>query len=151
MPVANSILRSFVAVVTGVGNVVDELGVQLTLLWLYESKRYDRLGRILEVVRNIPDRARVLGVRVVVVVELNVGRLAAFWGPPFSPAEYISDGGRTADGCIAKRVNSLRLTVSLAGQGRFGPVLWGRHSLFKRLSMIGAGQAVLKPGAPFPS
>ena len=78
MPVANSILRSFVVVVTGVGNAVDKLGVQLASLWWHESKRYDRFGRVLEVVRNIPDRARVLGVRVGVVVELNVGRSLRF-------------------------------------------------------------------------
>ena len=94
MPITNSILRSFVVVVTSVGNAVDELGVQLALLWLYESERYDRLGRVLEVVRNIPDRARVLGIRVVVVVELNVGRSRCFGGPPFSPAECTSGGGR---------------------------------------------------------
>ena len=97
MPVTNSILRSFVAVVTGVGNVVDELSVQLTFLWLYESERYDRLGRILEVVRNIPDRALVLGVRVVVVVELNVGRPRRFGVRHFRlPSIYRAAGGRRA-------------------------------------------------------
>ena len=60
MPVTDPILRSLVAVVAGVGNAVDELSVQLTSLWLDEGKRYDRLGRILEVVRNVPDRAGVL-------------------------------------------------------------------------------------------
>ena len=89
MPVANSILRSFVAVVTGVGNVIDELGVQLASLWLYESERYDRLGRVLEVVRNILDRARVLGVRVVVVVELNVGRSRRLGVRHFACRVYI--------------------------------------------------------------
>ena len=35
MPVTDPILRSLVAVVTGVGNAVDELSVQLASLWLY--------------------------------------------------------------------------------------------------------------------
>ena len=100
MPVANSILGSFVAVVTGVGNVIDELGVQLASLWLYESERYDRLGRVLEVVRNILDRARVLGVRVVVVVELNVGRSRRLGVRHFRlPSVHRAAGGCTAEMC----------------------------------------------------
>ena len=94
MPVAYSILWSFVVVVTSAGNAVDELGVQLASLWLYESERYDRLGRILEVVRNVPDRARVLGVRVVVVVELNVGRSRRFGVRHFRLPSVRSGGGR---------------------------------------------------------
>ena len=107
MPVTDPILRSLVVVVTGVGNAVDELSVQLTPLWLYESKRYDRLGRILEVVRNVPDRAGVLGVRVVVVVELDVGRSWRFGVRHFRLPIILSGGGRVQQ----KRINQLSLTV----------------------------------------
>ena len=87
-----------VAVVAGVGNAVDELSVQLTSLWLYESKRYDRLGRILEVVRNVPDRAGVLGVRVLVVLELNAGGSRRFGVRHFC----LPSAHRAAGGCIAE-------------------------------------------------
>ena len=96
--------------VTGVGNAVDELGVQLTSLWLYESKRYDRLGRILEVVRNVPDRARVLGVRIVVFVELNVGGSRRFGVCHFR----LPSVHRAAGGCIAEMC---QLTKTRRGVG----------------------------------
>ena len=100
MPMTNSILSFFVFVVTGVGNAVDELGVQLTSLWLYESKRYDWFGRILEVVRNVPDRGRVLGVRVVVVVELNAGGSRRFGVRHFClPSVHRATGGCIAETC----------------------------------------------------
>ena len=100
MSVTHCILWSFVVVATGVGNAVDELGVQLASLWFHESERYDRLGRILEVVRNVPDRARVLGGRVVVIVELNVGRSQRFGVRHFRlPSAHWAAGGCIAEMC----------------------------------------------------
>ena len=68
------VARLDVAVAKGVRDRVDKVGVKLPFRRWQSSQRNDRLGGVFQVVGDIPDRARVLGVRIRLVIELNVVR-----------------------------------------------------------------------------
>ena len=74
MTVPYPVARFDVAEAKGVRDRVDEVGVELSFRRWQSSQRNDRLGGVFQVVGDIPDRARVLGVRIRLVVELNVVR-----------------------------------------------------------------------------
>ena len=64
MAVSYTVARLDISVAKSVRDRVDKAGVELSFHRRQSSQWNDRLGRVPQVVGDIPDRARVLGVRV---------------------------------------------------------------------------------------
>ena len=72
MTVPNAVRRTLVVVVQGGQNRVDEVGIELPISWPQSGQGNDRLGRVTDMVGDVPHEPSVLGIRVPVVVELDV-------------------------------------------------------------------------------
>ena len=72
MAVSNAVRRTLVVVVQGERNRVDKIGVELPISWYQSGQGNDRLSRVTDMVGDVPHEPSVLGIRVPVVVELDV-------------------------------------------------------------------------------
>ena len=70
--VPNAVRRTLVVVVQSGRNRVDEVGIELPISWPQSGQGNDRLGRVTDMVGDVPHEPRVLGIRVPRVVELDV-------------------------------------------------------------------------------